>query len=194
MKQKIKHICIGLTALIAGILYSCDSKEILVESVLPSESGQETDQTEPQQESKESVFVYVCGQVQNPGVYELPGGARACEAVKAAGGMTKSAATESVNLATILIDGEKLYIPSMEENSSAIGEEAISSYDGKINLNTADKTLLMTLPGIGEARAEAVIAYRTQHGGFQDITEIMNISGIKQAAFDNIKDLISVSE
>lgn len=153
----------------------------------------------------ETIQVFVCGAVKVSDVYQLPREARVRDAIEAAGGFSEDADKEWLNLAAVLQDGEKLYIYTVEETSEMkIAQEYFgmeTSVDGtsgfleaeeKINLNTATKELLMTLPGIGEMRAEAVIAYRKEKGGFDTIEEIMNISGIKEAVFLKIKDSIVV--
>ena len=144
--------------------------------------------------------VHVCGEVVNPGIYELPAGSRIYEAVKAAGGFTENASEESVNLASPIEDGVQIRIYSKEEAETlAAGAAPFDGFEasgeGKepvVNLNTATKEELMTLSGIGESRAEDIIRYREENGGFQNIEDIMKVSGIKDAAFQKIKDRITV--
>ena len=144
--------------------------------------------------------VHVCGEVANPGIYELPAGSRIYEAVKAAGGFTENAEEESVNLASPIEDGVQIRIYSKEETETlAAGAAPFDGFEasgeGKepvVNLNTATKEELMTLSGIGESRAEDIIRYREENGGFQNIEDIMKVSGIKDAAFQKIKDRITV--
>ena len=163
------------------------------------------------------VYVYVCGAVQNPGVYEMESGSRVFQAVELAGGLLDEAVPEYVNQAMTVADGQQIYIPSREEieqgkfaesgfdfssvagtadSTGAVfsdngGNGADTSSD-KVNINTADKTELMTISGIGESRAQDIIAYREAHGGFSTIEEIMNVPGIKEATFEKIKDGIEV--
>ena len=144
--------------------------------------------------------VHVCGEVVNPGIYELPAGSRIYEAVKAAGGFTENAEEESVNLASPIEDGVQIRIYSKDEAETlAAGAAPFDGFEasgeGKepvVNLNTATKEELMTLSGIGESRAEDIIRYREENGGFQNIEDIMKVSGIKDAAFQKIKDRITV--
>ena len=144
--------------------------------------------------------VHVCGEVVNPGIYELPAGSRIYEAVKAAGGFTENASEESVNLASPIEDGVQIRIYSKDEAETlAAGAAPFDGFEasgeGKepvVNLNTATKEELMTLSGIGESRAEDIIRYREENGGFQNIEDIMKVSGIKDAAFQKIKDRITV--
>ena len=149
------------------------------------------------------IAVHVCGAVANPGVYRLPEGSRAEDAVRMAGGMTGDAAADYLNLAGVLADGEKLVVPYRSEipeggqyGSDGFGQAGSAGVSGeadtRIDLNHADQAALMTLPGIGEARAAAILAYRESHGPFQSPEEIMNVSGIKQAAYEKLKDQIVV--
>ncbi len=144
------------------------------------------------------LVVYVCGEVVNPGVYELTSGMRICDAVDAAGGLTKKASRDYWNLAEELTDGQMLYFPTAEEaekRKESVAETAADTggtADGKVNINTADISQLLTVPGIGQTRAEAVLAYRQEHGSFQCIEDIMKVSGIKNGLFEKMKDYITV--
>lgn len=152
------------------------------------------------------VYVYVCGQVNNPGVYELHVGDRICDAIKSAGDFTNEAFIEGLNQAMLVSDEMMVYVPSVDEkdqanvvtvsNSGTLGELSSNSSgnnsSGKININTASKEELMMLPGVGESRALAIITYREEHGEFKAVEDIKNIQGIKNGIFENIKDLIIV--
>lgn len=135
----------------------------------------------------ESIFVYVCGAVVCEGVYELPYGSRVYEAIERAGGFREDAATANVNQAEIVKDEERIYVPVIGEQI-----EAVTQSDGRVNINKASKDELMTLPGVGESRAESIIEYREAKGSFQTIEDIMQVSGIKEGLFEKIKDLITV--
>lgn len=149
-----------------------------------------------------SCFVHVCGEVESPGVYEMKEGQRVFEAVAMAGGFTERAAQNYLNLAETVWDGMKLEVPSKEQapatkwtaqaGEPAAGAGSAGAASGRVNLNTATKEELMTLRGIGEARAEDIIRYREKKGGFARIEDIMEVSGIKNAAFEKIKDDITV--
>lgn len=148
------------------------------------------------EESREPIImVHVCGQVNHPGVYEAPKGSRLYELLELAGGVTEEAAEEYLNLAAVAADGQQIYVPGREEAASMprqqAGEETRAS---KININTAGPDQLTTLRGIGEAKAQDIINYRESHGAFQKIEDIMKISGIKEAAFEKIKDQITVTD
>ena len=137
------------------------------------------------------IYVHICGEVNNPGVYELAEGSRIFEAVEAAGGFTEEAAQASLNLAQVISDEEQIVILTQyEAEEKARLERELAA--GIVNLNTASKEQLMTLPGIGESRAEDILRYRQESGGFQAIEEIMNVPGIKESAYLKIKDSITV--
>ncbi|WP_349946944.1 helix-hairpin-helix domain-containing protein [Lacrimispora sp. BS-2] len=145
-------------------------------------------------------YVHICGEVVSPGVYELKEGSRVFQAIEKAGGVTDRAAAEYLNMAEQVKDGMKIVVPGKEEVEAAkargeisLQAEASSSVQkNKVNLNTATKEELMTLRGVGEAKANDILKYRESHGGFQKIEDIMKISGIKDAAFQKIKDDITV--
>lgn len=138
-----------------------------------------------------NIVVYVCGAVQNPGVVELPEGSRAADALEAVGGLLAEAQSDYVNLAAKLEDAQKLYFPTVEE-AEILLQEARENISGLVNINTADKNRLCTLPGIGDARADAIIAYREQEGDFCSKEEIMEVPGIKQNAYDKLQGYITV--
>ena len=113
--------------------------------------------------------------------------------VEAAGGMTDGAAWQ-INQAQELADGQQVYVPSKEEASEAGTGPGLAGQasDGKVNINTATKEELMTLSGIGEARAEAILKYREEKGGFQSTEELKEIDGIKDGIFGKIEDQIKI--
>lgn len=155
------------------------------------ESGDE--QTEG--EAPSICFIHICGEVVSPGVYELKEGSRVFQAVEMAGGLTEEAAAECINMAEKVTDGMKILIPDREAANKAVAVgQAVPLEEGvaKVNLNTASKEELMTLRGVGEARAQDIIRFRETHGDFKRIEDIMKVSGIKEAAFQKIKDMITV--
>lgn len=159
-----------------------------------SEPGAFNEPKMPSGTPKPDIYVYVCGEVMSPGVYALTEGSRIYEAVEAAGGFTDEAAEQSLNLAAMVSDGMQITVYSMKEaetlQESAAGKTgAAGSF---VNLNTATKEELMTLKGIGEAKAEDILRYREKSGGFKRIEDIMKVPGIKDAGFQKIKDSITV--
>ena len=162
----------------------------------------------------QSFVVYVSGYVNNPGVYELSAGSRVIDAIDAAGGYSKEAYDNYLNLASLIADGQMIYVPSEEEIESGSIERGVASgADGSgaggvtggngggnggnssdsgtlVNINQASKEELMTLPGIGESKADKIIAYREENGRFSTPEGIMEISGIKDGLYNKIKDKI----
>ena len=137
------------------------------------------------------IYVYVCGEVKCPGVYELLDGSRICDAIDAAGGMTETACTDYLNLASYVSDGQKIEVLTNEEVALIVEQEEKDA-SGLININEAMLEELITLPGIGETRASSIISFREKNGPFDKIEDIMNVSGIKEAAFEKIQAYITV--
>lgn len=166
-------------------------------------------------ETEKLIYVHVCGAVQRPGVYPMAEGTRVYEAVALAGGFLPEADEQWLNQAAVIGDAQKLYVYSKEETRQMETDPLRDSWPGGadsaqspgtagdadapssagaalVNLNTASKEELMTLPGIGEAKAEAILQYRSEHGAFSDAQELLQISGIKEGVFSRIKDRITV--
>ncbi len=197
MRRNLKRICIvvvtGCLLVFTGCAGNKEIKEGLVEVEKIDDGEAVTPESEENRKQTQTIFVYVCGQVTSPGVYELEADSRLFEAVKAAGGMTKTAADTYLNQAEKLTDGQRIYVPSREEVDESVqevpGQEA---EEGKVNLNTASKEELMTLSGIGEAKASAIIRYREENGSFGSTEEIKEIEGIKDGVYNKIKEDIKV--
>jgi competence protein ComEA len=141
------------------------------------------------------IQVHVAGAVRRPGVYTLPAGSRLLQAVEAAGGLTEAADEEAVNLADYVRDGQQVHIagrgtPSAPRPTSMTAESA--GAQGLVNINTATAAELESLPGIGKAYAERIIAYRQEHGPFTDPAQIMEVKGIGPARYEQIRLLITV--
>ena len=188
----------GLSVVLILACTGCKSRAVLYDSEETAEVQEETQEKGSdagpdtgQEETLEKICVYVCGEVKNPGVYELEAGARVAEAVEAAGGMTEEAAESRLNLAEHMTDGQKIEVPSKEQEEQ-LKEEAFGQGSGLVNLNTASAEQLTTLRGIGETKAEDILNYREAHGGFRSIEELMQIPGIKERVFEKIKDQITV--
>ncbi len=184
--RKIR-IMVWIGVLFLGIT-ACQAKEkdTLALSQTEFESNQDGENSDDT-DTKEYLFVYVCGAVNREGVYELPIGCRVFEAIEAAGGFREDADTHAVNQAELLRDEERIYVPVIGETADSHSEE-----EGKVNINKASKEQLMTLPGVGASRADSIIKYREEQGNFQSIEDIMQVSGIKEGLFEKIKDFITV--
>ncbi len=153
---------------------------------------------------EQQIYVYVCGAVQNPGVYSMPEGSRICDVFDTAGGLTADAATDYWNQASLLVDGEMIYVPTVKEleerQMSPMDSMGVSEVhpdkeetDGRININTASKEQLMSIPGIGETRADAILSYREENGSFSNVEDIMQVDGIKEGMYEKIKDYIKIN-
>lgn len=171
-----------------NILYPVDATEA-------SEVTEESSEAQGTEENRQMIFVYLCGAVQNPGVYEIPEGTRLFEVLKLAGGMTADAYDSSLNQAEKLNDGQLIRVLTRDEAASEREENNPSGdkADPRVNINTADEAELTTITGIGSSRAQAIIAWREEHGSFKTIEDIMNVNGIKQGLFSRIRDSIRVS-
>lgn len=148
------------------------------------------------------IYVHICGAVKKPGVYKVTEGSRLNDVISFAGGLKKNAASDVINLAQVAMDGQKYYIPTNEETKamnrlddidvSTVDAVKMESHSMQVNINTATKQELMTLPRVGEVKADAIIAYRDTVGTFKCIEDIMKIDGIKEGLFQKVKDLITV--
>lgn len=147
----------------------------------------------------EEIIIHIDGEVINPGLVHLPTEARIADAIDKAGGTTELANISKVNLAYEVKDGQKIYIPSIyDENDisyiqNTAGDNVTEDNSSSlININSATQAELKTLPGIGAATAQKIIDYRNKNGNFDKIEDIMNVSGIGEAKFNNIKDYICI--
>jgi competence protein ComEA len=151
------------------------------------------------------IYVHVCGAVSHPGVYVVEERARVIDALQLAGGLTKEAAGDYLNQAQPITDGQRIYVPTKSEldslaTSELVAGAVIGAEDNKatknsslVNINTADATQLMTLPGIGQSKANSIIEYRDANGAFKAIEDLMKVPGIKEGSFGQISDKISVN-
>lgn len=146
------------------------------------------------------VVVYVAGAVVRPGVYELAAGSRVVDALRAAGGLAPSADPSTLNLAQRLADGERIYVPRRGETpppaqggSGGGSPQGSSSIGGKVNINAATVAELdAQLPGVGPVLAQRIVDYRTAHGPFRDVRDLLKVEGIGQKKFDSLKDYVTV--
>lgn len=151
------------------------------------------DSAAPENASGE-VVVHVAGAVSSPGVYTLPADSRVDDAVRAAGA-TADADLSQLNLAQKLADGQKITVPvagAAPADGSSAATTADNDNGGLININTATQEELESLPNIGEVRAQAIITYREEHGGFRTIDELKEVSGIGDKIFADISPHVTV--
>ncbi|MFB7891167.1 helix-hairpin-helix domain-containing protein [Microbacterium sp. NPDC056044] len=142
----------------------------------------------------DALYVHVSGAVRTPGLYLLPAGSRVVDAVAAAGGFADDADRDAVNLARTLDDGEQLAVPRAGEQPPPVvgGTGSAPPGESRVDLNTADATLLETLPRIGPALAERIIAWRDDNGGFTSIEDLLAVPGIGDKMLESLRDLVTV--
>ena len=141
------------------------------------------------EESLSTIVVHVAGAVENPGVYTLQEGERVEDALQMAG-VLPDAYNDALNRASVMSDGQKIVVPVNNAGNQQMEEQEVD--DGLISINQAGLTQLMTLPGIGEVKAQSILEYRTQHGGFSSIEEIRQVNGIGESIFSQIKNKIKI--
>lgn len=149
-----------------------------------------------------TVIVHITGEVNNPGIVKISQNSRIVDVIEAAGGLTVNADINKVNLAYIISDGQKIYIPKINEDienyiNNEPGEGVIidntnSGNNYLVNINTATQTELETLTGIGPSIALKIINYRKENGKFKNIEEIKNVPGIGDSKYESIKSNICV--
>lgn len=216
--KKNKILLIVIVAIVAIISYYFifDRKEewlnnqernLEIKEEIKTNDQIENNSNEQQLEKNENIIVHVSGAVNKEGIVELKNNSRIIDAIDKAGGLKDEADITNINLAYIIEDGMKIHIPSKEEKESTIIVESnidsgtveqsneIKSNNNKklkININTATKTDLETLPGIGESTALKIIEYRKKKGKFKLIEDIKQVNGIGENKFNKIKELITV--
>ncbi|MBO4679569.1 MAG: helix-hairpin-helix domain-containing protein [Lachnospiraceae bacterium] len=184
MKRTFLLILISL----AGLLCACGERERIsyAQEMYTDEEDTALDLNESKASFHASVYVYVAGCVANPGVYIMPEGSRVYDAINAAGGVTEEGDESRMNLVNIIHDGDRITVPEYGSG----GEKSDDDGARLVNINSASVAQLTTVPGIGEAKAKAIIAYREKHGSFSRKEDIMKVSGIKEGTFEKIKDYI----
>ena len=186
-------------------------------STSPNDISSDSSNLQPSSSSNELIIVHITGHVNSPGIVKLPDGSRVSDAIDSAGGTTAEADLSPINLAYRLEDGQKVYIPSLQEvkerkqettssedyisqdsGDSVILEENSYSKEGnqqsqdKININSATQTQLELIPGVGPSTALKIIEYRNTNGKFESIEDIKSVKGIGDTKFENMKEYICI--
>lgn len=203
-KQKIAIAVVATIALIF-IGYCIISKAGKLEYInLETEENYEEEENkieEKEEEKQEYIIVHITGAVEKQGIVEVKKDARISDVIKKAGGITEEADLSKINLAYVVKDGQKIYVPNINDKKDVeyitekAGEAVIEEEKGKIekvNINTATQTELETINGIGPSTALKIINYRTENGKFKKIEDITNVPGIGEAKFKSIKDSITI--
>ncbi|MBO4815681.1 MAG: helix-hairpin-helix domain-containing protein [Clostridia bacterium] len=201
-KQKLILIIIGSIMVIFIGYYILNKTENSNYIEFDEEELINTEEETIEKEENE-IVVHITGEVENEGIIKIEENARLADVIEKAGGATNEADLSKINLAYAVKDGQKIYIPNIEED---LGEEYITNDAGegvlpeeienlkaeKVNINTAKQTELETLNGIGPSTALKIINYRNENGKFKKIEDIKNVPGIGESKFENIKEDICV--
>ena len=214
-KYLILASCLVLFA-VAGIGYFMLNNN---DSVITDVLAETTSTTSAVKEESTKLYFDIKGSVKKPGVYDFTQGDKIIDAINKAGGLTKNATTNNLNLSKKLTNEMVIYVFSKNELTTTKALEPVSNaseckcetieinncFDknttnesnkdtvpAKININTDNKERLMTISGIGSSKADAIIEYRTKNGNFKTTEDIMNVSGISKTIYDKIKDIITV--
>lgn len=212
--KKIFLILLGISIILIGVIFVLyknyyTSNEEVIDIFKDKEEEVVEEESEILKEEEEKVVVDIKGMVANPGVYEVSSSSRVNDVIELAGGLLENADTSLINLAKIVSDEMTIIIYSNEEvlekykedvcvcdcpliSNDACIESGSEDSGALVNINTASKEELMTVSGIGEAKAESIIKYREDSGSFSAIEDIMNVSGIGESLFEKIKDYITV--
>lgn len=217
--KKYRYIILSGLLIIVFLFFNKNSDEIELTSDLSLEIKEEVTEEIPKEEK---IKVDIKGAVKNPGVYEINSNGRVADAIEISGGLTNDADTSTINLSKNLTDEMVIIIYTKEEVAEMlkgstsikyIEKECIcpkiendacidnvidnkpdtnTSNEQKVSLNSATIDELMQLPGIGEVKAKAIIAYREKNGGFKTIEELLEVNGIGESTFNKIKDQLSL--
>ena len=192
-KESIKKAALPVTVVAALLLFWIGGGSSSGEEIDKVEASALDDSNYEIVVESSDIYVDIAGCVINPGVYKVKSGTRLFEVIEKAGGLSENADTISINRAEEVSDGQKIIINSKEtlQDSSGI-YISDGTTNGKININKADATKLQEIPGVGPSTAQKIIEYRTKTGRFNSIEDIMNVSGIGQKTFENMKDYITV--
>lgn len=180
-------VAVVIAVIVIGLYFYKESKN---DYTYDEELAITPENEEITEEKNEEITIHIIGEVKCPGIVVLKNGQRIVDAIEAAGGETEEADLNKLNLAQILNDGDKVYVPNKAEEIEDYKETTGKS--STVNLNTATLEELTSLPGIGESTAQKIIDYRKQNGKFKVIEDLKNVSGIGESKFDNIKDKITV--
>lgn len=196
IKYKVIVICmVILISIITIYRYIKNDNDIInISNVYKDKETNKEEEEIDNEKDKKKIVVHIDGQVINKGVYTIDSEYRLNDLVNLAGGLTNEADISKINLAKKLTDGEKIYIYAIGESvkTNQESENLNSEASGKININTASKNELKTLPGIGDATADKIIQYRDNNGEFVDIQDIQKVNGIGESKYKNIEDLICI--
>ncbi len=193
VQKKLIWLGAVLLCLAAGFFYWNFEAEDGATKLETVYEGEEATPIESEAESQIAwIYVHVSGAVRKPDqVYRLPEGSRVQDAILMAGGADEDAQLSALNLAVKLQDGQKIYVPGLEESYSIEENYQESTQNDLTDLNKADKIELDALPGIGPALAQRIIEYREEHGAFSCPEDLKNVKGIGDALFEKLRDRVT---
>ncbi len=175
----ILAVLLTLGLLFKYVILPRPAPEIIIESI--------EEKSVAENEVMAEIVVHVSGAVRRPGVYALKEGARVVDAVEAAGGVTPEGNVDALNLAERLYDGRKVTVPYISPQG-----ETSQSTDGRVNINESSSAELEKLPGIGPAKAAAIVSYREANGHFRSIDDLVAVSGIGSKTVEALRDYITL--
>ncbi|MEH7223184.1 helix-hairpin-helix domain-containing protein [Bacillus sp. JJ1566] len=195
-KMKIIFLISGICLVFFIVFYHISGRETKLESSMDEEELvlEPVVEDDPVVEEKVKVIVVdIKGAVHNEGVFEVQDGMRVKDVVEMAGGFTEDAEHRQVNLAERVGDEMVIYVPRIGENTEIETSGFSNKDDGKVSLNKGTQTELETLTGIGPSKAAAIIAYREENGPFNQLEDLLQVSGIGEKSFDKIKDELKLN-
>lgn len=191
MNKKYYILIIVFLLVIAIIFLFMNKKEsyenLEIENIVITE-----EQEEIVEEKEEKIKIHILGEVNYNGILELVVGNRIADAIEKAGGLTELADISKINLAYVLEDGEKLYIPSINDAEDVEYLLSETAKNEKININSAKLEELQNIPGVGPSIAQAIIDYREENGRFKSIEDIKNVSGVGDSKYKKMENYIKV--
>lgn len=189
VKKYSVYFILGIALIILFLLLPEKEKDMHIASMEELESPEEL---ETQSVVPEEIVVDVKGAVQSPGIYITDSNARIHDVIEMAGGLTEDADANQVNFAQRVQDEMVIFVPTKDAAVEIAAGNSFTQADGKIKINYATKEEIETLPGIGPAKAEAIIQYREENGFFQSPEDLLNVSGIGEKTLEKLKDEIQV--
>lgn len=197
--RKLIFIVVLAIVIVVGSFYSFWQKNSVSDSVTAGEVLAKG--TKEREEKASEIMVYISGAVQRPGVFKMDHHGRIIDVVTLAGGLTQEADVTKINMAQVLKDGMHIQVVERVVANASGGNVPLQGGkggvntgkgQGMVNLNTADKSVLDTLPGIGPALAERIIEYRQTNGGFTEVEGLKKVPGVGGSKFEKLKDKVTI--
>lgn len=186
----VAGIALGVTIAAFWFISGEETEDIIKEKKAITSESSET--KEEVSKASKTIVVDIKGQVNKPGVYQLAKDARVQDLVHLAGGTTKAANVKQLNLAAKLKDEESIYVAKNGEESTEKGAANEREDSEGVNINTSSLQELQAIPGVGPAKAAAIIEYREANGLFQKVTDLKNIAGFGEKTIERLKNYITV--